>query len=111
MYRRTSKYVKTNAERLEGRSSKLCNTLHLTATHVCTERKNERHLISKRDMRRIHTHKHKHTLTRSLTLIHTPTQVKSALAYAMLMVIVGGVGLACVKEGKGVDINMMAFGM
>jgi len=29
----------------------------------------------------------------------------------MLMVIVGGVGLACVKEGKGVDINMMAFGI
>ena len=28
-------------------------------------------------------------------------QLKPALAYAMLLVIVGGVGLACVKEGKG----------
>jgi drug/metabolite transporter (DMT)-like permease len=27
----------------------------------------------------------------------------------MLIPIVGGVGLACVKEGKGVDINMEAF--
>ena len=25
--------------------------------------------------------------------------------------IVSGVGLACVKEGKGIDINMMAFGL
>jgi len=45
-----------------------------------------------------------------LCLLVPPVEVKSALAYAMLMVIVGGVGLACVKEGKGVDINMMAFG-
>lgn len=28
----------------------------------------------------------------------------------MLIPIVGGVGLACVKEGKGVDINVTAFG-
>jgi hypothetical protein len=28
----------------------------------------------------------------------------------MLMMIVGGVGLACVKEGKGIEINMAAFG-
>lgn len=38
-----------------------------------------------------------------------PADIKPALAYLMLMVIVGGVGLACVKEGKGVDINMEAF--
>lgn len=38
-------------------------------------------------------------------------QIKSAAAYSMLMMIVGGVGLACVKEGKGVEINMMAFGV
>ena len=31
------------------------------------------------------------------------------MAYAMLIPIVGGVGLACVKEGKGVDINVTAF--
>lgn len=37
-------------------------------------------------------------------------QVKSFLAYSMLMMIVGGVGLACVKEGKGVEVNMAAFG-
>ena len=37
-------------------------------------------------------------------------QIKSFLSYSMLMMIVGGVGLACVKEGKGVDINMAAFG-
>jgi solute carrier family 35, member E1 len=35
--------------------------------------------------------------------------VKPMLAYAMLIPIVGGVGLACVKEGKGVDINVQAF--
>jgi hypothetical protein len=29
-------------------------------------------------------------------------------AYRM---IVSGVGLACVKEGKGIDINMIAFGL
>jgi solute carrier family 35, member E1 len=38
-----------------------------------------------------------------------PADIKSVLSYMMLMVIVGGVGLACVKEGKGVDINMEAF--
>lgn len=38
-----------------------------------------------------------------------PADVKPLLAYAMLIPIVGGVGLACVKEGKGVDINMEAF--
>lgn len=38
-----------------------------------------------------------------------PVDVKPILAYAMLIPIVGGVGLACVKEGKGVDINMEAF--
>lgn len=30
-----------------------------------------------------------------------PADIKPALAYVMLLVIVGGVGLACVKEGKG----------
>jgi solute carrier family 35, member E1 len=29
-----------------------------------------------------------------------PTETKPFLAYLMLLVIVGGVGLACVKEGK-----------
>ena len=38
-----------------------------------------------------------------------PPDIKPPLAYLMLLVIVGGVGLACVKEGKGVDINMEAF--
>lgn len=38
-----------------------------------------------------------------------PMDVKPILAYAMLIPIVGGVGLACVKEGKGVDINVEAF--
>lgn len=38
-----------------------------------------------------------------------PPDVKPPLAYVMLLLIVGGVGLACVKEGKGVDINMEAF--
>lgn len=38
-----------------------------------------------------------------------PSDIKPPLAYLMLAVIVGGVGLACVKEGKGVDINMEAF--
>jgi solute carrier family 35, member E1 len=42
-------------------------------------------------------------------LIIPPADVKPALAYAMLIPIVGGVGLACVKEGKGVDINVSAF--
>jgi solute carrier family 35 protein E1 len=38
-----------------------------------------------------------------------PADIKPPLAYAMLCVIVGGVGLACIKEGKGVDINVEAF--
>jgi len=42
-------------------------------------------------------------------LLISPMDVKPLLAYAMLIPIVGGVGLACVKEGKGVDINVTAF--
>ena len=42
-------------------------------------------------------------------LLIPPMDVKPLLAYAMLIPIVGGVGLACVKEGKGVDINVQAF--
>jgi solute carrier family 35 protein E1 len=42
-------------------------------------------------------------------LLVPPADIKPALAYAMLIPIVGGVGLACVKEGKGVDINVSAF--
>lgn len=42
-------------------------------------------------------------------LLIPPMDVKPLLAYAMLIPIVGGVGLACVKEGKGVDINVTAF--
>ena len=42
-------------------------------------------------------------------LLIPPMDVKPILAYAMLIPIVGGVGLACVKEGKGVDINVQAF--
>jgi solute carrier family 35 protein E1 len=42
-------------------------------------------------------------------LLIPPMDVKPILAYAMLLPIVGGVGLACVKEGKGVDINVQAF--
>jgi solute carrier family 35 protein E1 len=38
-----------------------------------------------------------------------PMDVKPILAYCMLIPIVGGVGLACIKEGKGVDINVEAF--
>ena len=38
-----------------------------------------------------------------------PVDIKPTLAYLMLVPIVGGVGLACVKEGKGVDINVQAF--
>ena len=38
-----------------------------------------------------------------------PIDIKSPLSYAMLLVIVMGVALACVKEGKGVDINVEAF--
>ena len=42
-----------------------------------------------------------------LCLIVPPIEIKPALAYAMLLVIVGGVGFACVKEGKGVEITDM----
>lgn len=42
-------------------------------------------------------------------LIVPPMDVKPLLAYFMLVPIIGGVGLACVKEGKGVDINYTAF--
>jgi hypothetical protein len=34
-----------------------------------------------------------------------PIETKPFLAYLMLLVIVGGVGLACVKEGKVVDLS------
>lgn len=43
-------------------------------------------------------------------LLVPPIDVKPMLAYAMLIPIIGGVGLACIKEGKGVDINVAAFG-
>jgi solute carrier family 35 protein E1 len=43
-------------------------------------------------------------------LLIPPIDVKPFLGYVMLIPIVGGVGLACVKEGKGVDINVTAFG-
>lgn len=42
-------------------------------------------------------------------LIVPPVDIKPMLAYAMLLPIVGGVGLACIKEGKGVEINVQAF--
>ena len=42
-------------------------------------------------------------------IVVPPADIKPVLAYMMLIPIVGGVGLACVKEGKGVDINMEAF--
>jgi solute carrier family 35 protein E1 len=42
-------------------------------------------------------------------LLIPPMEVKPLLAYVMLIPIVGGVGLACIKEGKGVDINVEAF--
>lgn len=42
-------------------------------------------------------------------LLVPPMDVKPILAYCMLVPIVGGVCLACVKEGKGVDINVTAF--
>mmetsp|Transcript_35568 Transcript_35568/g.71245 ORF Transcript_35568/g.71245 Transcript_35568/m.71245 type:complete len:342 (-) Transcript_35568:95-1120(-) len=45
-----------------------------------------------------------------VALVITPVEIKSMLEYLMLLVIVGGVGLACVKEGKGIDINYFAFG-
>lgn len=38
-----------------------------------------------------------------------PMDVKPFLAYLMLIPIVGGVGIACIKEGKGVEINVLAF--
>jgi len=42
-------------------------------------------------------------------VIIPPADIKPFLAYLMLLPIVGGVGLACVKEGKGVEINYEAF--
>ena len=42
-------------------------------------------------------------------LVVPPMDIKPILAYCMLIPIVGGVGLACIKEGKGVDINYTAF--
>ena len=38
-----------------------------------------------------------------------PMDIKPPLAYMMLIPIVGGVGLACIKEGKGVDVNVNAL--
>lgn len=38
-----------------------------------------------------------------------PLDVKPILAYVMLIPIVGGVSIACVKQGKGIDINVEAF--
>lgn len=45
----------------------------------------------------------------AIGLLLPPIDVKPTLAYVMLLPIVGGVGLACVKEGKGIDINVEAF--
>mmetsp|Transcript_14919 Transcript_14919/g.32526 ORF Transcript_14919/g.32526 Transcript_14919/m.32526 type:complete len:324 (-) Transcript_14919:113-1084(-) len=42
-------------------------------------------------------------------IIMPPMDIKPLLAYVMLIPIVGGVGIACIKEGKGVDINYTAF--
>ena len=42
-------------------------------------------------------------------LLVPPIDIKPTLAYFMLVPIVGGVGLACIKEGKGVDLNVTAF--
>ncbi|KAL7566185.1 hypothetical protein ACA910_011260 [Epithemia clementina (nom. ined.)] len=42
-------------------------------------------------------------------VIIPPADIKPMLAYIMLIPIVGGVGLACIKEGKGVEINVEAF--
>jgi len=42
-------------------------------------------------------------------LMVPPMDVKPFLAYLMLIPIVGGVGIACIKEGKGVEINYQAF--
>lgn len=44
-----------------------------------------------------------------VALIIPPMDVKPVMAYVMLIPIIGGVGLACVKEGKGIDINVTAF--
>jgi solute carrier family 35 protein E1 len=38
-----------------------------------------------------------------------PADIKPTAAYLCLIPIIGGVGLACIKEGKGVDINVEAF--
>lgn len=42
-------------------------------------------------------------------MVIPPVDFKPILAYVMLIPIVGGVGIACIKEGKGVDINYTAF--
>ena len=42
-------------------------------------------------------------------LLVPPADIKPILAYMMLIPIVGGVGLACVKEGKGIEINVPTF--
>ena len=42
-------------------------------------------------------------------LMVPPMDLKPMLAYLMLIPIVGGVGIACIKEGKGVEINYEAF--
>ena len=44
-------------------------------------------------------------------MLAVPTfQIKSPLAYAMLMMIVGGVGLACIKPGEGLKISAEDMG-
>jgi len=45
----------------------------------------------------------------AIGILMPPVEFKPILAYAMLIPIVGGVGIACIKEGKGVDINYTAF--
>mmetsp|Transcript_24691 Transcript_24691/g.44606 ORF Transcript_24691/g.44606 Transcript_24691/m.44606 type:complete len:327 (+) Transcript_24691:249-1229(+) len=45
----------------------------------------------------------------AIGILMPPVEFKPVLAYAMLIPIVGGVGIACIKEGKGVDINYTAF--
>jgi solute carrier family 35, member E1 len=42
-------------------------------------------------------------------LLVPPMDLKPTLAYIMLIPIVGGVGIACIKEGKGIEINYQAF--
>jgi len=42
-------------------------------------------------------------------LLVPPADIKPLLAYMMLIPIVGGVAFACVKEGKGIEINVPAF--